>query len=689
MRNVLFLPVVWAALGSALWAGELEVAPGGLTPQMALERIRAARERGDGSRWTVRVRAGEYRLTEPLGFLPGDSNIVFCGESNAVLTGGGAIGPWTDDGDGVWSARIPKGADGKPVWFESLFVNGRRAVRSRLPSRGFVHFASCTNFCIKSQSGSDRWIERVSFKNCDVNAALSAVPHDGLSTVQMCVDRLWCYATRSVRRWDPSSGILETEFPRPIPSYAPWTAGGTTSVAFENIPAGFDEPGEWLYVAKEGRIRYRPLPGEAVEDIRVVAPISKLSQLLVMKGCPDSGRLVSDIMFDNVSFACSDLPRCCAVGPNGMAEFEQYQAAYYCDAAIMLEGASNVVFRNCTVRQTGNYAFRIEDGCRCCRIEGCHMEDLGAGGVWIGSRKPHLAAGEKMFRRRIENLAPHSTAFISVEDCTIRNAGNVNPEGAGVVIGHASDCRVEHNDIGDLFYSGVSVGWEWGYRGSVAQRNTIAFNRIHDLGKGRLSDMGGVYTLATSYGTCVSNNVIWNVFSGGYGGWGLYCDEGSEGVIMENNLVYDVDDGGFHQHYGTDNLIRNNIIAFVRRQGAIRTRRTYGTGDHFGEVLNSVFVYRNIVYTEGVPLVGSGVRKTWGVWAGNLWYDGKAESSPVFDDADWASWQASGKEVGGVYADPRFENVGVRDFRLKADSPAFSLGFRPWNFSDAGIRESK
>jgi len=687
MKNIVvcLLSVVFAV--DFLGAGELRISPNGHSLRVALEGIREVRKKGDDSHWTVMLTAGEYHLSEPLTLLPGDRNITFQGEVGTRLTGGGVIGPWKDDGDGVWSAPIPRDGNGAPIWFESLFVNGRRAQRARLPSKGFVHFSSYTNFCIRGDGVPDRWIERVSFTNDSVATALSAVPQDEITTVQMCVDRLWCYATRSVRRWEPSTSVLETEFAKPIPSYAPWTTGGATSVAFENLPMGFDEPGEWLYAKNEGRVRYRPLPGEVLSEILAVAPVSKLSQLVVVKGDPDSGHLVSDVVFDGISFSGSDLPRCNTIGSNGMVEFEQFQAAYYCDAAIMLEGASNVTFRACSVRQTGNYAFRIEDGCRHCRIERCQMEDLGAGGVWIGSREPHLADGEVMSRRRITTLAPRSTAFISVTDCTIRNAGNVNPEGVGVVIGHASDCRVEHNDIGDLYYSGVSLGWVWGYRGSVAQRNTVAFNRIHDLGKGRLSDMGGIYTLATSYGTCVSNNIIWNVLSGGYGGWGLYCDEGSEGIVMENNLVYDVDDGGFHQHYGADNLIRNNIIAFVQRKGAVRTERVYGTGGHVGEVMNSLFFYGNIVYSEGVPLVGSNVRKTWGVWAGNVWYDGKRDARPLFDGVDWIAWKASGKEIGGVYADPLFENVAERDFRLKQESPAVSLGFRPWDFGTAGVRE--
>jgi len=461
----------------------------GLRPNEALARIRVARRAGCRETFHVRFAAGVHTLTEPVELLPGDTNLVFSGESDTVLSGGGTIGPWTDDGNGVWSTPIPKGADGAPIWFEQLWIDGRRALRARHPTKGFFHLASCTNFCVKAAGGPDRWIERVAFTNDEVRSALSSVPAADLGFVHFCLDYRWCYAKRVVRGWDPAAGVLETHFPEPIPSWAPWTPGKGSAVAFENLPAGFDDPGEWLYDARAGRIRYRPLPDEDLSKASVVAPLSKLSQLLVVKGDPDGGRFVSEVRFEGLTFAFADASAACAVTPKGPVEFRQYQAAHSCDAVIMMEGARNVTFSGCTVRQTGNYAFRIEDGCRDCRLSRCRMEDLGAGGVWIGSHEPHIAAGEPLTRRLIVNLAPRSTAFVTVEDCTIRNGGNFNPEGTGVVIGHASDCRVVHNDIGDLLYSGVSVGWDWGYRGSVAQRNT---HFVWVMGNGKSLDLGRI-----------------------------------------------------------------------------------------------------------------------------------------------------------------------------------------------------
>ena len=120
--------------------------------------------------------------------------------------------------------------------------------------------------------------------------------------------------------------------------------------------------------------------------------------------------------------------------------------------------------------------------------------------------------------------------------------GRFHSSSVGVLLGHASDCSVTHNEIRDLYYTGVSLGWVWGCAGSPSQRNTVAFNHIHDIGKRELADMGGVYTLGTSFGTCVSNNVIHGIHSSSYGGWGLYTDEGS---VFADPLFADWKNGDF------------------------------------------------------------------------------------------------------------------------------------------------
>jgi len=236
---------------------------------------------------------------------------------------------------------------------------------------------------------------------------------------------------------------------------------------------------------------------------------------------------------------------------------------------------------------------------------------------------------------------------------------------------------VAHNEISDLYYTGVSVGWVWGYGPSVSRDNRIESNHIHHVGQGLLSDLGGVYTLGLSPETVVRNNVIHHV-EGHDKGWGLYTDEGSTGIAIENNLVYCTSHGGFHQHYGREHVVRNNVLALGREAQVVRSS---------DEPHRSFTFERNIVYYRTGELLSS-------VWSGgtdritldhNLYWDADG-SPPRFPAGDLEAWQERGFDRHSRVADPRFEDPDHDDFRLKADSPAGALGFRPLNLAAIGPR---
>ena len=685
------LALVVSALG-----GEIVVSPDGLSPAQALGKIRAAKGQGDTSAWTVRVKPGHYALRETLVFTPADSGtkdapVSWVGEGEAVIAGGTEIKGWTQDAPGVWSAAIPVAPDGRPAYFEQLWVNGRRADRARLPNTGYFNIrrpAIAPDPAVKG-----RYVENATITNTEV-AVLADLPKDELPYVQMCVVHKWSFARRILREVDAmtTNGLtVRTWSPSPWHGWQNWNEKETL-VHFENVRTAFDAPGEWFYDVKAAKVLYRPLPGEDMAKATIVAPSAKISQLVAFRGDPDKGAYVHDVSFRNITFAHSDVTPSSGTairaehlavkfvgGGLGPTESWQHQAASGSDGAVTLQGAQRISFEGCRVRNTGNYAMRFNDGCTSNRVVGCTLFDLGAGGVWMGSGVGHVAKGETMKRRVIKTLAPRSTAFNLIDNCTIRQGGRFNPEGTGVAYTHVSDSKVLHCEIHDFFYTGVSVGWTWGFQGSIAQRNEIAFNKIYDLGKGIMSDMGGVYTLGTSYGTTVHDNVVHDVWSYSYGGWALYTDEGSEGIVMERNLCWNTTDGGFHQHYGAGCIIRNNVFAWNKMLGAVRMARQV-----VQDIPCTLNFVNNIVLVREGPLVGRGPRGVGGVWANNLWWD--VSGKPELDGLDWEKWAACGKETGGKYADPQFEDAAGYDFRLKSTSPAFALGFKAWDFTQAGLR---
>src|SRR4029079_3344744 len=181
-------------------------------------------------------------------------------------------------------------------------------------------------------------------------------------------------------------------------------------------------------------------------------------------------------------------------------------------------------------------------------------------------------------------------------DNSIRALGRVYSPAIGVLILQSANNRVVHNEISDLYYTAVSICWTWGYRASPCSNNIVEFNHMHHIGQDMLSDMGAVYTLGIQRGTVIRNNLIHDVSAFTYGGWGLYPDEGSTDIVWENNVVYRCKSAGLHQHYGRDNIIRNNIFAFNREHQLMRTREEAH--------LSFIFTNNIVLYNSGA-LLGS------------------------------------------------------------------------------------
>jgi hypothetical protein len=284
---------------------------------------------------------------------------------------------------------------------------------------------------------------------------------------------------------------------------------------------------------------------------------------------------------------------------------------------------------------------------------------------------------------------------ITVDDCIIQHGGRLHPSACGVVLTHTQHCAVTHCDIGDLYYTGISAGWNWGYGDTASRETRVENNHIHHLGWAYLSDMGGFYGLGTSPGTIIRGNHVHHVAAHRYGGWGLYNDEGATDTLMENNLVHDTWNAGFHQHYGYFNTVRNNIFAFGN-SAQIQASRNEAR-------LRFRYMNNIVVWDPASPLLDGG-EWNWKffdkidrgdpkdslVFRNNLYWptDGKIPAKLTKSHFSWDEWRKMGRDSGSQFANPMFEDLAKRDFRLKAGSPAEKTGFKPWDLTLAGVRKA-
>lgn len=613
-------------LASTLAAQTISVSHTGPLKTLAEARDAAREQRRAGKKGniTIRIDDGEYFLAETLVLTAEDSDTTWEAAPGArpLISGGRLIAGWKKAQGPRWTA------DAGDVDFRQLFVSGRRAQRARTPNFGF--------FRIDGASPQDKPLQ-VHYRGDDIKAEWAE-----RGDVEVVAMFAWADIRMPIAKVDAAAHVATlTLDPRPSNKEV------DARYFIENAPDALDSAGEWYLDRKTRTVTYWPLPGENMAAERVIAPA--LDTLVRMDG-------VRNATFRGLQFAHADW----TMPDKGYADT---QAAVPAGAAIEATGAVGCRFERCTIAHSGGYAIWFGRGSKRNQVLACELYDLGGGGVKLGEARQQADDAQQNY----ENV---------IADNHIHDLGLVYAPAVGVWALQSGRNQIVHNHIHDLFYTAISVGWTWGYGENQSKGNIIEYNHLHDIGKEMLSDMGGIYTLGVQPGTRIRNNLIHDIASFTYGGWGIYPDEGSSEMLIENNIVYHCKSAGFHQHYGRENIVRNNIWAFNRENELMRTR----VEPHI-----SFTFERNIVYFDQGRLLGSNWNGDQYTMRGNLYYDTRGKDIR-FAGKSFAEWQAAGKDEGSIIADPLFVNASNFDFRLTSNSPALTLGFQPIDMSTVGPR---
>jgi hypothetical protein len=628
------------------------------TLERARDAVRIIRSGPGGERKEIAVhlRGGVYMLERPFVLRAGDGGtaghtVTYAAEEgeSPVLSGGALIRDWEEtelNGHRVWKGVVHSSGE-SPFDVHELWVNGRRSLQSRYPHKGYLGVESVPG--VTSQTD---WLEG---ETAFCVAGQDIPPGESFTGAEAVVMNRWVESRLPVTGFDPDSNLFR--FGR----RSMFRLEKGDPLYFVNVRSALQEPGDWFADRNRGVIYYVPRPGEATGSVESFVP--RLTTILRIEGSPDSGRFVSHVTFRGISFShagwyfppVTDSHR---IEPGGFP-----QAATGVPAAVVARGARSCSFEGCSFSHLGTYALEFGEGCRENVVRLCDLFDLGAGGIRIG---------ETVIRQKAEQR----TSENSVVDCRIYDGGKVFHSAIGVWIGQSGMNRIIHNQIHDFYYSGISIGWTWGYGPALAQGNVVAMNHVHHIGVLSdgdgpvLSDMGGIYTLGNQEGTVIRNNIFHDIAAFRYGGWGIYFDEGTTHIAAEGNLVYRTTHGGFHQHYGRENRFRNNIIAFGRDLQVQRTRLENHTSFAFEH---------NIVLWDGGQFLGGNSSGGNMVFDHNLyWYEGK---DPLrFDTLTFAGWQLRGNDNHSAVADPGFQDPRSGDFRFRNPSAAGALGFVPIPF---------
>jgi len=528
-------------------------------PLPSIERaftfISTLRSNGENRPFTIAL-TDDYYITKPIEIPSNINNVTI--ESYGLrkrIIGGIQIKNWKEDiYNGVKCISAPVPDEAKENSFSDLIVNNKFARVTRYPKEGLLKAKETdTKASVKTSQlfSPSRWFIA---KSEDLEGI------EGVENAYVNYYHYWIDEHSPVESYEADTNKITMKYHSRFLLTANYSSREPSDMYYylSNLPSTFKEAGEWYFDKKTGRIFYIPLEGESAENLNAYAPMTKKlfnieSENVTLR---DLELLVTDCDYESRYARCAD-PESGISVEDVISYGADMQSVCYADGAISITNSKRVAVSNCHLHSLGIHAIAIRSGCDHIRIENNLIEDIAAGGI-------------KIFGGKYDSPEEYRTNNCSITGNEIRYIGKRYEAGCGILICHSHDNLIENNHIHHGGYSGISVGWEWGYSDNESYGNIIRGNHIHHLGNGKLSDMGGIYTLGIQPGTVISENRIHDIKCENYGAWGIYLDEGSSFIRVENNLVYNTGTECLHLHYGNHNLIRNNIFASTLGASAVR-----------------------------------------------------------------------------------------------------------------------
>lgn len=635
--------------GNDSWSGKLESPNANksdgpfATIARAVEAVRQIKkDKGNSEAISVVLREGIHFLDKPIALNQKDGGSDTCpmtymaypGEKPTISGGRLIKREWKKYKDNIMVCNIPDVKAGK--WkFNQLFVNGKRQVRSRIPHEGeyFSEKAiSPTSFQYK-EGDFKRW--------------------QNLNDVEVVFFHSWNETRFIVSELDENECIVKFLDPKAMHIIGWEGAGGQNRYYIENIIEGLQQPGDWYLNHHTGDLYYYPI--DDIDKLEIIAPA--INELFRLEGGLKEQN-IQNVIFRGITFAHTDwtLPE------NGYPDCGDVGDIVR-PSAITLDNARYCSMQDCTIGHVGTYAIEMEGYGN--SIINCHIHDTGSGGII--SRNYDEERNVFMFNH--------------IHDC-----GKVYPSAVAINIDDGGG-TVSHNLIHDITHSGVYTR-HWATetqeieRANQEQGLLIEFNEIYNCGS-MINDNGGIFIRDSNI--IVRNNLIHDCYS--YGGrcpgWGIYLGCETRDTIVENNIVYRADEI-IHVWYSDRNItMQNNIFVDGRIDQINYQNPSDRTHDNIKTVRNIFYWTKpselfRVSHEKCVP-----VESDYNVYfctAGDIVITGLQGVKSVSD------WQAKGLDKNSVVANPLFIDPEKDDYSLRADSPAFKLGFKPINMSRVGIR---
>lgn len=570
----LFVTAICILCSHWLLAGEIWISPKGSdfndgtrqSPKATLtSALRQAREwrRTEDNRIqggiTIYMEGGTYAFHEPVFIRPEDSGtkesptiIRSVGDEKVILSGGISINGWKKQGK-VWVADVPA-FNGRPLDFRQLWVNGKKAVRAR----DVEDFEKMNRICSVDEKNEILYVPAVSIRRLIDNKGNLKAKY-----AEMVLHQMWCVANLRIRSVEVQGDSAAIRFHQPesrIQFEHPWprpmvtTDGHNSAFYLTNARELQDVPGEWYHDIDARKVYYYPREGEKMQEAEVIVPT--VETLVRVEGTLD--RPVCHIRFEKITFSYTTWMRPSEKGHVPLQAGMYLTDGYRIDpkmqrnylnhpldnqgwlgrpaAAVRVVAARQIDFERCRFEHLGSTGLDYEEAVQGGVVRGCLFRDIAGNGLLVGSFSP--AAHETHLPYDPADRREVCTQQ-QINNCYFTEIGNEDWGCLAIAAGYVGDVNIEHNEISEVPYSGISLGWGWTQTVNCMRNNRVHANLIHHYAK-HMYDVAGIYTLGSQPKSYVTENCVHSIYKPGYvhdpNHWFyLYTDEGSSFITVRDN----------------------------------------------------------------------------------------------------------------------------------------------------------
>ncbi len=508
------------------------------------------------------VSGGMYSVLETIMLRPEDSGtedsptwIEAAPNEQPVLSGGVMISGWKKlvtpvaglqkkYQQQIWVANVPM-VNGSVFNFRQLWVNEVKAVRAKSANGETMHRILNWN---KQEAACV--IPTLAFANLDKAKGVELFIHQWWEIANLRIKKIQVMGDSTKLFFEQPESKIQNEHPWP----APWLSKETGNSVFylTNAIQFLDEPGEWYLDAANQKIYYWPRSNENLATAKIVAPFTET--LLSIEGTIDNP--VKNIVVEGISFQHTGWMRPSQQGhvPHqiGLYMTEAYKLRPAGTAtkpgldnqawvgrqasAVEMSYAIRTRIKNCSFLRLAATGVDLKKAVQDNITRNNLFSDIGGTGILAGNysdegREIHLPFNPKDEREKCDNIL--------IENNFITNATNEDWGTVGIGCGFVSNTTIQHNEIENVSYSGISLGWGWSAEANMMRNNKIVANKIHHYGKWNY-DCSGIYTLSAQPNSVIEENYIDSIYKSPIAHlpshwFYIYTDEGSSYFSVKNN----------------------------------------------------------------------------------------------------------------------------------------------------------